>query len=50
MHLHEHQSKQLFADYGIPVPAGRVLTGPAAATVVRSMTEIGAGKEAAWSA
>jgi succinyl-CoA synthetase beta subunit len=29
MHLHEHQAKQLFADYGIPVPAGRVLTDPA---------------------
>ncbi len=23
MHLHEYQAKQLFADYGIPVPAGR---------------------------
>ena len=25
MHLHEHQAKQLFADYGIPVPEGRVI-------------------------
>ena len=25
MHLHEYQSKQLFADYGIPVPKGGVL-------------------------
>ncbi|MDH3980396.1 MAG: ADP-forming succinate--CoA ligase subunit beta [Gammaproteobacteria bacterium] len=26
MHLHEYQAKQLFSDYGIPVPAGRLLT------------------------
>jgi succinyl-CoA synthetase beta subunit len=25
MHLHEYQAKQLFADYGIPVPEGRLL-------------------------
>ena len=25
MHLHEYQAKQLFGEYGIPVPAGRVL-------------------------
>ena len=24
MNFHEYQAKQLFADYGIPVPAGRV--------------------------
>jgi succinyl-CoA synthetase beta subunit len=29
MHLHEHQAKRLFAEYGIPVPAGRVLDSPA---------------------
>jgi succinyl-CoA synthetase beta subunit len=28
MHLHEHQAKRLFADYGIPVPAGQVLDSP----------------------
>ena len=28
MHLHEHQAKQLLADFGIPVPAGRVLDMP----------------------
>ena len=28
MHLHEHQAKRLFAEYGIPVPAGRVLDSP----------------------
>jgi len=28
MHLHEYQSKQLFADYGIPVPKGGVLESP----------------------
>lgn len=26
MHLHEYQAKQLFAEYGIPVPDGRVVT------------------------
>ena len=31
MHLHEYQAKQLFADYGIPVPAGEVLESPAGA-------------------
>ena len=25
MHLHEFQAKQLFSDYGIPVPAGQML-------------------------
>ncbi len=25
MHLHEYQAKQLFSDYGIPVPAGQLL-------------------------
>ena len=34
MHLHEHQAKHLFADYGIPVPAGRVLDSPALAAAV----------------
>ncbi|MGD2112129.1 MAG: ADP-forming succinate--CoA ligase subunit beta [Gammaproteobacteria bacterium] len=28
MHLHEHQAKHLLADFGIPVPAGRVLDTP----------------------
>jgi len=28
MHLHEYQAKQLFSDYGIPVPAGQVLDNP----------------------
>jgi succinyl-CoA synthetase beta subunit len=26
MHLHEYQAKQLFAEYGVPVPAGRMVT------------------------
>jgi succinyl-CoA synthetase beta subunit len=26
MNLHEYQSKRIFADYGVPVPAGRVAT------------------------
>ncbi|MFZ0467935.1 MAG: ADP-forming succinate--CoA ligase subunit beta [Thiogranum sp.] len=25
MHLHEYQAKQLFADYGVPVPTGRMV-------------------------
>ena len=25
MHLHEYQAKQLFSEYGIPVPQGRLL-------------------------
>ena len=28
MHLHEYQAKQLFSDYGIPVPAGQMLDRP----------------------
>ena len=24
MHLHEYQAKQLFSDYGVPVPDGRM--------------------------
>jgi succinyl-CoA synthetase beta subunit len=28
MNLHEYQSKQLFAEYGIPVPAGRIAATP----------------------
>ena len=31
MNLHEYQSKQLFADYGIPVPTGQVASTPAEA-------------------
>ncbi|MBP7611021.1 MAG: acetate--CoA ligase family protein, partial [Steroidobacteraceae bacterium] len=31
MNLHEYQSKQLFARYGIPVPSGFVATTPAEA-------------------
>ena len=28
MHLHEYQAKQLFSDFGIPVPAGKMLVDP----------------------
>jgi succinyl-CoA synthetase beta subunit len=28
MNFHEYQAKQLFADYGIPVPAGKIATTP----------------------
>jgi len=31
MNFHEYQAKQLFADYGIPVPAGRIAGTPEAA-------------------
>ena len=31
MNFHEYQAKQLFADYGIAVPAGRVARSPAEA-------------------
>jgi succinyl-CoA synthetase beta subunit len=34
MHLHEFQAKQLFAEYGIPVPDGRVVTSVAGITAV----------------
>ena len=34
MHLHEYQAKRLFAEYGIPVPAGEVLETPADAAAV----------------
>ena len=28
MKLHEYQSKQIFAKYGIPIPKGRVASTP----------------------
>ena len=31
MNLHEYQSKRVFADYGVPVPAGRVASSEAEA-------------------
>ena len=31
MKIHEYQAKQLFAEYGIPVPEGEVTTNPAGA-------------------
>jgi len=39
MKLHEHQAKRIFADYGIPVPRGRVADTPAAAA--RAADELG---------
>jgi succinyl-CoA synthetase beta subunit len=32
--LHEHQSKQIFAQYGIPIPSGEVATTPAEARAI----------------
>ncbi len=31
MNLHEYQSKRVFAEYGVPVPQGRVASTPAEA-------------------
>ena len=39
MNLHEYQSKALFAEYGIPVPEGRVVQSPSEA--VRAASELG---------
>ncbi|HEY5655165.1 MAG TPA: ADP-forming succinate--CoA ligase subunit beta [Woeseiaceae bacterium] len=39
MNLHEYQSKKLFAEYGIPVPAGKVAATPDAA--VEAARELG---------
>ena len=41
MNFHEYQAKQLFADYGIPVPAGRVASTPAEA--VDAAKSLGSG-------
>jgi succinyl-CoA synthetase beta subunit len=38
MHLHEYQAKQLFRDYGVAVPDGRMVeSAPAAAEAARSL-------------
>jgi succinyl-CoA synthetase beta subunit len=38
MNLHEYQSKRIFADYGVPVPAGKVATSEAeAVTAAREL-------------
>jgi len=39
LNLHEYQAKALFAEYGIPVPEGRVATSPAEA--LRAAQELG---------
>jgi len=41
MNLHEYQSKQLFAEYGIPVPSGRIARTPEEA--VAATRELGGG-------
>ncbi|MGB3393989.1 MAG: ADP-forming succinate--CoA ligase subunit beta [Stenotrophomonas sp.] len=41
MNFHEYQAKQLFADYGIPVPAGRVASS--AAEAVEAAKSLGNG-------
>ena len=40
MNFHEYQAKDLFAEYGIPVPAGLVAATPLAA--VEAARELGA--------
>ncbi len=38
MHLHEYQAKQLFRDYGVPVPEGRMVeSAPDAAEAARAL-------------
>jgi len=38
MHLHEYQAKQLFSQYGIPVPEGRMVeSGQDAATAAKAL-------------
>ena len=32
MNVHEFQAKQLFAQFGVPVPRGKEITSPEAAT------------------
>ncbi|MFL6297400.1 MAG: ATP-grasp domain-containing protein, partial [Actinomycetes bacterium] len=34
MDLFEHQAKELFAQYGVPVPAGRIATTPEEAVAI----------------
>jgi succinyl-CoA synthetase beta subunit len=41
MNFHEYQAKQLFAEYGIPVPAGRIASTPDEA--VEAANALGAG-------
>ena len=41
MNFHEYQAKQLFADYGIAVPAGRVARNPDEALALANDTEFG---------
>ena len=38
MHLHEYQAKQLFSEYGVPVPAGRMIESTSdAATAAKEL-------------
>ncbi len=46
MNLHEYQAKQLFVDYGIPVPSGRVATTPDEA--VAAAQALGASGATLW--
>ena len=49
MNFHEYQAKQLFADYGIAVPAGRVARSPEEAELQasgKSIAELAAEAEA----
>jgi succinyl-CoA synthetase beta subunit len=39
MHLHEHQAKQLFSRYGIPVPAGVLLENASDAAVIADLAD-----------
>ena len=37
MNVHEFQAKQLFAQFGVPVPRGKEITSPEAATTWAAM-------------
>ena len=54
MNLHEYQSKEVFAAYGIPVPTGRVASTPeeavAAAAAVLSISNLDATTPTAFRA
>ena len=46
MNLHEYQAKQLFAEFGIPVPEGQPATDPAGARAAAEA--LGGGRWVFW--
>ena len=45
MHLHEYQAKRLFAEYGIPVPAGFTITTEVCTAYYKNKGKYPAGLE-----